>query len=543
MHTAVNLSETTAKTILTIDDDEGIRGSFRMFLEDRGYRVLEAATGSIGLELAWSHNPDLVLLDLRIPGIDGFGCLEQLRELNPELPIIIISGTGASNDVVKALNLGAWDFILKPILDLQVLQHSIDKAFERNRLKLENLLHQKLLEEKIVTRTQALESAYQELHSSKQTLEALFNAAPLAILAIDTNRRVTLWNKAAEELFGWTHDEILGQPYPLAGPDKQLESSTNLSLAMTGRQFKGLELIRYHKNGQQLKISISTAPLFNSSSAICGVIIISEDISEKQRLRTEAERYSRLASLGELAAGVAHEINNPNGLILLNLPTLKDFVLDAIDLQQQLAIENPAMTMGGFKAERAAKAFPQLITELEDGARRIKQIVEDLKDFSRQETYQPEESFDLSLSAEKTLRLATNHLKNATDHFSSQLLPQLPAVKGSAQRVEQVILNLLINACEALTSQQQHIELVTGYDPQRQEVYLRVTDNGRGISAEHLPRITDPFYTTRRDTGGTGLGLSVSARIVKEHNGRLLFTSTPGQGTTVSIHFPTASRA
>jgi len=534
-------SEMIPKTILTIEDEESIRSSFTFFLEDFGYQVLAAGDGTTGLQLARMQQPDLVLLDLSIPGLDGFACLAQLRELNPELPIIVISGTDASADVVKALHLGAWDFILKPILDMQVLQHRIEKAFERTRLKLENLQQQKRLEEKIVDRTQDLADAFQELHNSKQTLEALFNAAPLAIMTIDTARRVTLWNNAAEELFGWTCDEILGQPYPLAGPDQEQVPASNLFLALAGRKFKGLELTCYHKDGHTLEISLSTAPLLDHATAISGVIIIIEDIREKLRLHTEAERYSRLASLGELAAGVAHEINNPNGLILLNLPTLRDFVLDAIALQQQLAKENPALTMGGFKTERSAIAFPQLLTELEDGARRIKQIVEDLKDFSRQETYTPEESFDLSLSAEKAQRLVANHLKKATDHFSSQLWPQLPAAKGSAQRIEQVIVNLLINACEALTSKQQSIQLITGYDQNLQEVFLQVRDTGCGIDAEQLPHITDPFFTTRRDSGGTGLGLSVSARIVKEHNGRLQFISTPGQGSTVSIHFPAES--
>lgn len=542
MFSTFSAEEMAAKTILTIEDEETIRLSFRLFLEDFDYRILEAGDGITGLQLARQQLPDLVLLDLHIPGRDGFSCLQQLRELDPELPIIVISGTDASSDIIKALHLGAWDFILKPILDLQVLRHCIEKAFERSRLKQENLQQKKRLEEKIVERTEALADAYQELHSSKQTLEVLFNAAPLAIMAIDSDRRVTAWNHAAEELFGWTRADILAQPYPLADADKTrlTASPPFLTQALAGEKANGLELTHYHKNGQPLEISLSTAPLLDNADTICGAIIIIEDIREKRRLRTETERYSRLASLGELAAGVAHEINNPNGLMLLNLPTLRDFVRDALDLQQQLAATDPALTLGGFNVRRSATAFPQLLTELEDGARRIKQIVEDLKDFSRQESYTTEESFDLNLSAEKALRLAANHLKKATDHFSSQLWSQLPAAKGAAQRIEQVIVNLLINACEALTSSQQQIQLATGFDQQRQEVFLQVRDTGRGIAAELLPHITDPFFTTRREAGGTGLGLSVSARIIKDYHGRLQFSSTPGEGTTVSIHFPAA---
>ncbi len=650
------------KTILTIEDEKNIRASFVYFLADLGYRILEADNGVTGLELYQRHRPDLILLDLRIPGRDGFECLKQLRQLNPELPIIVISGTNTSRDVVKALHLGAWDFILKPIIDLQILQHSIEKAFERTRLRQENLSHQKQLEEKVEQRTQTLKVTYQqlaesekryrsiyenlqdiyyetspqgaileispsgdknfnyqrteligknilsyyadvedrqrflqkiqengrvndyevrlidkngeivsfslnatlhqdavgqpshisgilrnitqrkqaedELRSSKQTLEALFNAAPLAIMAVDTDLQVTLWNPAAEEIFGWTREEIVGHPYPLALPGKEWEATANLKGALAGDQFSGLELARCRKNGRHVQISASTAPLRDKANLICGVIIIIEDISEKQRLRSEADRNSRLASLGELAAGVAHEINNPNGLVLLNLPTLRDFVLDAIALQQEVSIEQPTLTLGGFKAERAAAAFPRLMTELEDSTRRIKQIVEDLKDFSRQEDRSQDEYFDLNRSAEKAQRLTANHLKKTTARFNSQLAEQLPRIKGSPQRIEQVIVNLLVNACEALTSREQSISLCTGYHQDQQEVFLQVSDSGRGIEAEQLPHVTDPFFTTRRKEGGTGLGLSVSARIIKEHNGRLHFSSKPGEGTVVSIVFP-----
>jgi PAS domain S-box-containing protein len=650
------------KTVLTIEDEKNVRASFVYFLADLDYRVLEADNGITGLELYRQHRPDLILLDLRIPGRNGFECLKQLRQLNPELPIIVISGTDTSSDVVKALHLGAWDFILKPIIDLQVLEHSIEKAFERTRLRQENLAHQKQLEEKVEQRTQALKTTYlqlaesekryrsiyenlqdiyyetslqgvileispsgdkdfnyqrsdligknilsyyadaedrqpflqkiqqtgrvndyevrlidkngkvvsfslnatlhrdatgqpshisgilrnitqrkqaeDELRSSKQTLEALFNAAPLAIMAVDTDLRVTLWNPAAEEIFGWTREEIIGHPYPLALPGKEWEAVANLKGALAGDQFSGLELDRCRKNGRHVQISASTAPLRDKANLICGVIIIIEDISEKQRLRSEADRHSRLASLGELAAGVAHEINNPNGLVLLNLPTVRDFVLDAITLQQEISIEQPTLTLGGFKAKRAAEAFPRLMTELEDSARRIKQIVEDLKDFSRQEDRSQDEYFDLNRSAEKAQRLAANHLKKTTARFSSRLTEQLPRIKGSPQRIEQVIVNLLINACEALTNREQSISLSTGYHQDQQEVFLQVSDSGRGIEAEQLPHVTDPFFTTRRKEGGTGLGLSVSARIIKEHNGRLHFSSKPREGTVVSIVFP-----
>ncbi len=375
----------------------------------------------------------------------------------------------------------------------------------------------------------------EKLRATYQTLEALFSAAPLAILAIDNDSNITLWNRAAEETFGWQHDEIIGQPYPLAVPGKEEESAYNLSQALQGHDFKGLELSRRHKDGHLVDISASTAPLRDKAGAINGVIIIIEDISEKNRLRREADRSSRLASLGELAAGVAHEINNPNGLILLNLPTIHDYVMDSITLHQE---SGSTQKLGGLSVTRAAAAFPQLLGETEDSARRIKQIVEDLKSFAAKETLEQDERFDLNKSAATAVRLTNNHLKKATTRFSEQYLVAIPLLPGSAQRIEQVIVNLLVNACEALTDREQKIEIKTTQDTKAKEICLCISDEGRGISPEQLKHITDPFFTTRREAGGTGLGLSVSARIIKEHRGRLEFESTPGQGTIARICFP-----
>lgn len=648
--------------ILTVDDDQAFRLSIKMFLEDFGYLVLEADSGITGREQLSRHHPDLILLDLRLPKLNGLDFLKLIRETNSDIPVIVISGTGIINDVVEALRHGASDFLLKPIGDLLVLKHSIEKALEQARLQRENHEYREHLEEIVSQRTTTLERTYRQLTKSEekyrsiyenlqdiyfettldgklreispsaknlllfkrdeihskssqvlfdnpeqheqllqtllkkrrvadyeiqltgrnsqaiycsinamlhfdtighpshisgimrdiserkvaekeilatnQTLEALFDATPLAILAVDANLKVTLWNRAAVKLFGWRRQDVIGRPYPLAPPNKQAEAQQNLKRAMAGEQFRGLELVRQHCDGHLVTVNLTTAPLYAADGTIYGQILIFEDVSEVQKLRSEAERSSRLASLGELSAGIAHEINNPNGLILLNLPTLKDFVMEAIELLQQQDIAQPDLKLAGLNIQRAAEAFPQLLGEMEDSARRIKQIVDDLKAFSGQESFSQDDFFDLNQSAETAIRLTANHLKNATFHFETALAKGLPQLKGSAQRIEQVIVNLLINACEALTDRDQTIRIETGIEPDTKEIYLCVHDEGCGISSQHLPHITDPFFTTRRENGGTGLGLSVSARIIKEHNARMEFKSKPGQGTCACSYFP-----
>ena len=138
------------------------------------------------------------------------------------------------------------------------------------------------------------------------------------------------------------------------------------------------------------------------------------------------------------------------------------------------------------------------------------------------------------------LRLTDGALRKATRRLEVRCAEGLPPARGDAQRIEQVVVNLLLNACQALPDPGRGLAVSTGWDPARRVVRLVVADQGQGIQPEHLPRLTDPFFTTKRDSGGTGLGLSVSAGIVREHGGTLEFASTPGAGTTVTVSLPMA---
>ena len=148
--------------ILTVDDENSIRESFRYFLEDCDYDVVEAENGQIGIEIFKLQQPDLVLVDLRMPEIDGLELLELVTKISPDTPIIVISGTGVISDAIEALHLGAWDYILKPVADLSILQHAVEKALERARLIKENREYKNHLEEMVRIRTAQLELANKE---------------------------------------------------------------------------------------------------------------------------------------------------------------------------------------------------------------------------------------------------------------------------------------------------------------------------------------------------------------------------------------------
>ncbi len=260
-----------------------------------------------------------------------------------------------------------------------------------------------------------------------------------------------------------------------------------------------------------------------------------EELAVRQRQLIQADK---MTSLGILVSGVAHEINNPNGLILLNLPLLRKAYGDAEPILEQHFREHGEFRLGWLNYSRMRTEIPQMFEETLEGAKRIKRIVEDLKDFARRDDSDFSSAVDFNKVVEAAVRLVDASIRNATDCFSAVYAEQLPAVKGNPQRIEQVVVNLILNACQALGGKEDGIFLKTLHDNEAGEVILEVRDEGKGIDPAHLPHLTDPFFTTKRESGGTGLGLSVSAGIVKEHGGALRFNSAPGQGMTVVLALP-----
>ena len=268
---------------------------------------------------------------------------------------------------------------------------------------------------------------------------------------------------------------------------------------------------------------------------------IAERTAAEQELRRNQQQLvqaDKMAALGVLVSGVAHEINNPNGLILLNIPILKDVCSDALELLEQHCPDQEELQLGGLGYRRVKQELPRMLDEMQDGSRRIKRIVEDLKDFARQDDAALMEPVDLNQVAQAAVRLVDRSLRTATTRFEATYTDPLSPVRGNSQRIEQVLVNLLLNACQALSDQTRGIFLRTFSDASSGMAGVTLRDEGCGIAPEHLDRLTDPFFTTKRESGGTGLGLSVSSGIVKEHGGTLTFSSPPGQGTTVTLLLP-----
>jgi polar amino acid transport system substrate-binding protein len=263
---------------------------------------------------------------------------------------------------------------------------------------------------------------------------------------------------------------------------------------------------------------------------------------EELRLRQlQLIQADKMASLGILVSGVAHEINNPNALILLNIPLAIDFFTDTQHIIDDYYTANGDFMAAGLQYSRLKPKLQSKLLEIQESSRKIKRIVEDLKDFARRDESDHSHPVDLNNIVKAAVRLVEITIHKSTCNFSEDYFPELPGIRGNAQRIEQVVVNLMLNACQALRSCDESIVLATKYNPDRHEVILEISDEGEGIAEEDIPHLTDPFFTTKRQLGGTGLGLSVSAGIIKEHQGSLEFKSEKGRGTTVTIHFPEIS--
>ncbi len=522
-----------------------------------------------------------------------------------------------------------------------------------------------------ITERRRVEIALREVN---QTLQATFQASPLAIFVLDREGCIQLWNPASQHMFGWTEEEVLGKFYPLAPEHLEQEFRQNLARMNMGEEFHGQETKRRRKDGTLLDISFSTAPLYDQHGAIIGTVGILADISERKRtevalreseelfrqifeqnedpsflldpdtlaildanavavrlyghskdtlraggldllmksqvlasfsqklaheqstladdapwshvsplstidsdgnvvmasfrgrlLRSRGQMYlygifrditeklrirkerselqanliqaNKMTAIGTLASGIAHEINNPNNYLLANAQFLDEAWPDIRSILEHADL-NSSLTIGGLPVQEALKDIPQLLQSLIEGSRRIKSIVTSLKDFSRQDDESMRRPFDINRVINAALVILANTIKKSTDHFSCNLVAELPQVVGHFQKIEQVIINLLINALQSLPDRQSGVFLTTSLQDSPRCVVIQIRDQGTGIPEDIRGRILDPFFTTKHKTGGTGLGLSICYAIINDHKGTIDFDSKVGAGTTVTVTLP-----
>ena len=246
----------------------------------------------------------------------------------------------------------------------------------------------------------------------------------------------------------------------------------------------------------------------------------------------------KMASLGILVSGIAHEINNPNNFILLNIKLFAKLWKDITPILDDYYENNGDFAIAGMLYSKSAEKIGQSIDGILKGSERIQNIVKNLTEYSKTDSGKLDELIDVNKVVEMAVMITNNLINKSTDNFKVIYGADLPRIKGNLQQLEQVIINLITNACQSLPDKSSGITVSTYYNSQVNKVRIKVEDEGIGIKVGDLKYIRDPFFTTKRNMGGTGLGLSISDNIVKSHGGKLNLTSRQNKGTIAKVSIP-----
>jgi polar amino acid transport system substrate-binding protein len=271
---------------------------------------------------------------------------------------------------------------------------------------------------------------------------------------------------------------------------------------------------------------------------------ISERVAAQDREREHEQQLfqaSKLASLGTLVSGIAHEINNPNNYIRLNSQNLGEFWADIRAILDETAPADGPLRLRGIPYETARGMVEDLLRGIGEGSQRIEKLLRNLRDFARGDEGALDEAVDMNAVVASGVMIVQSLVQKSTDALSIREHPSLARVRGNYHQLEQVVINLVTNACQALPSRDRKITIETRMEDGGKWVVLLVTDEGIGIPPGDMKRLLDPFFTTKREMGGSGLGLPVSARIVENHGGRMSFQSEVGKGTMVTVRLPAGS--
>ncbi|MDR8391345.1 PAS domain S-box protein [Aliifodinibius sp. S!AR15-10] len=336
-----------------------------------------------------------------------------------------------------------------------------------------------------------------------------------AIISVNNDDTITSWNRGAEKIFGWNREEIIGKSMKIFIPEDLLEARELdcLEFGMTYRGYvQNYETERLTKSGKRVLVSLTESFIRDVDGEIVGRSQVLRDLTELRMREEQVQQSERLAAVGHMAAGVAHEIGNP---------------LTAISSLTQLVLRR---TEDDFAREQLAKVREQI--------QRINKIVRDLVDFSRPSSLDRKET-QVNRIIESAVGLLKHDARCRDVNFNLELSPNLPEVLCVPDHIHQVLVNLLLNAVDAMKEiEEPKIIVETTRTKEPDGIQIKVSDIGTGITEEHMDHIFEPFFTTKEVGAGTGLGLSVSHGIINKMGGNIAVDSTPGEGTTFNIVLP-----
>lgn len=556
--------------ILIVAGDESIRQCIPS-LKIHNFHVIEAVNGRIGLRLFRSRAPDLLLFALRTSEIAGIETLFTITRESPQTPVIVLAGKERLTKAIEALYQGAWDYVLTPIQEMPLLLRTLQHALEWARLMQANQRTRQELEAEISLRAQKLESLHQmfdreiaecrqaekQIRQQHEFLERTLASLPHPFYVIDgTNYAVTLANSAARVPDLSEHPTCYALMHNRKTPCKGDMHPCPLKIVRETKKPCIVEHVHIEKNSTRKDVEIYANPLVDHRGNVTRIIACVVDITERKQTRQELEEImiqsEKMIAIGGLAAGIAHELNNPLSGILQNIQVVLNRLTEPLPINERVAAEC-GITMEAVQRFVETRDILKMLEMVNNSGQQMAQIVEDMLSFSHTSQCHIFPCHDIRTLLTKTVELAL-HMYDRDGIYKFRQIeilqeydPDLPEVPCEPTEIQQVVLNLLMNAAQAMTAQKTRTKaptIVLRTAQNDKMVQIEVEDNGPGMPENVRKRVFDPFFTTKDIGAGTGLGLSVSYFIItKNHGGTIRIESSPGKGTTCIICLPLARRA
>ncbi|MDQ3366617.1 MAG: response regulator [Myxococcota bacterium] len=492
--------------VLLVEDDEEDYLLTRRLLKDTAGASFDVAWVR-GYETAMEvlrEQHDVWLVDYRLGTHTGLELIGAAIAGGFLGPMILLTGRGDHRVDVEAMKAGASDYLVKDQLSSQLIERVIRHSIER------------------VAARHAQQQAEVALRKSEEQYRQIVEATSDGIIKTSLDARITFVNRRFAELLGHQPHEMVGSSvFDFMSAAGRVNAERAFEDRRRGMQSATDSTFR-HRNGEDIWCNIAGTPLLDAEGTHVGNLAVVRDETERRLLQSQLLVSDRMATVGTLAAGVAHEINNPLAAVIANL----EFIAD---------------TVGALPGAPTFKAdITEPLEDAREAAHRVRFIVRDLKLFSRSPTEEPKGPVDVKAIMESSLRMAWNEIRHRARLV--KVYGPTPGVHANEARLGQVFLNLLVNAAQALPegrAQDNEIRVTTRLEGEF--VVVEVSDTGPGIAPEIMTHIFDAFFTTKAVGIGTGLGLAICQRLVTDLRGTLTVASELGKGSTFRITIPVAS--
>jgi PAS domain S-box-containing protein len=514
--------------ILIVDDEPDILELLSNFLTYEGYQITTESRGQEAIDLFRSEPFDLVITDIRMPGMDGVEVLKEIKQLDEDVEVIILTGFASVDSAVRTLRQdGAFDYLTKPLEDIDALIYTIDHALEKRRLRLE-----------INKKTEELAKANEELRieigerkraedafrKSEEKYRILVENASDAIFIIQ-DEMIKFPNPKANAMVGYSSEELAEIPFiDLIHPDDRDMVFDVLKRVFRGDEIPGAYSLRMiNKAGEELWVQLNV--VFLSWEGQPASLSILRDITQQKGMEGQLLQAQKMEAIGALAGGIAHDFNN----LLMGIQGNTSLIFMDID-----------------SSSPHYEKLEKIEQYVQDGADLSRQLL----GFARKGKYEVK-PINLNEAIEQNCTMFGRTKKEVTIHRKFQ--QDIWAVKGDMGQIGQVLMNLYLNAWDAMPRggnlylMTENVILDEDFGGRHQlasgnYVKLSVTDTGVGIDEETKKRIFEPFFTTKEMGRGTGLGLASVYGIIKNHNGIINVYSETNKGTTFNIYLPASEK-